>query len=519
LSNTFTRRQFLSGAAATLAAAPALAKPLRSSRGKRNVILIISDTMRRDALGCFGGHWIQTPHLDAFAQKAVHFNHAFLCSFPTVCARHDILTGRYTFTYKPWSPLDRDTVTVQDALRAAGVYTSLVVDTPHPFRRDYNYQRSFDHIHINRGQENDRWELRPLKVKLPCDPHKLRDGVRTVTQYLRNVAGRKTEEDYFCARTMRDATAWIEKNHRRQPFFLYVDTFDPHEPWDPPRSYVEKYDPGYTGEDVIYPRYDRWKEFLTPKELKHCRALYAGEASMVDRWAGHLLTTIERLGLFENTLVLVVADHGFFLGEHGYIGKSFIRGNKFQSLPLYSQICRVPMLAHYPGCRPGSANDSLVQLVNLGPTVLDFLGAKRPDAFQAPSLWPLMEGKQAKVMDVTISSPTLSTSKMKRPQPSNRASITDGRWLLVYGATGHGDTQEHTASVDSRERLVAPLTGEKLVPELYDLQADAGCDHNVIAGHRDLAKELHQRFVEFLRKSPMRTDHLPYFTRMPESEA
>ncbi|HZU37015.1 MAG TPA: sulfatase [Gemmataceae bacterium] len=510
---TITRRRFLAGAA-TLASSPALARPLRSSSGKRNVILIISDTMRRDALGCFGGHWIHTPHLDAFARQAVRLNNAFLCSFPTVCTRHDILTGRYTFTYKPWSPLDRDTVTLQDVLRGAGVYTALVVDTPHPFRTDYNYQRNCDHIHINRGQENDRYETRPLKVKLPCDPHKLRDGTRTVTQYLRNVAGRKVEEDYFCARTMRDAATWLKNNHRRQPFFLYIDTFDPHEPWDPPRSYVEKYDPGYTGENVIYPRYDHWKDFLSPRELRHCRALYAGEASMVDRWAGHLLATIERLNLLENTLVLFVADHGFYLGEHGYIGKSFIRGNRFQSLPLYSQVCRVPMLAHYPGCRPGSANDALVQLVGIAPTILDFLGVKAPASFAAASLWPVLQGKEAKVADIAISSPTLSDRAMKRPQPSNRASITDGRWLLIYGSAGSGDANDHTASVDSRQRLVAPLTGERLTPELFDLRTDPGCEHNVIEAHRDLARDLHGRFLNFLRHSPMRKDHVPFFARI-----
>src|SRR5438876_6482920 len=111
-----TRRRFLASSSAVLAATAAGASPtLRNS--KRNVILIISDTMRRDALGCYGGRWIQTPHLDAFAKRAVRCDNAFLCSFPTVPCRHDILTGRYTFTYKTWSPLDKDTITIQDVLR------------------------------------------------------------------------------------------------------------------------------------------------------------------------------------------------------------------------------------------------------------------------------------------------------------------------------------------------------------------------------------------------------------------
>src|SRR5712692_374141 len=467
-----TRRQFLqssAGIAGTLAAGSAACGRLRSS-GKKNVILIISDTMRRDALGCFGGRWIQTPHLDAFAKRAVRCENAFICSFPTVPTRHDILTGRYTFTYKPWSPLDKETVTLQDVLRPAGVYTALVVDTPHPFKPNYNYQRNFDFAQVNRGQEADDYKTEPIPVKMPCDPKKLRNGTKTVTQYLRNVADRKVEEDYFCARTLRDAADWLDKNHKRQPFFLYVDTFDPHEPWDPPKSYVDKYDADYKGEEAIYPRYDRWKDFLSEAELKHCRALYAGEASLVDRWFGHLVQKIDKLGLLENTLVLFVADHGFYLGEHGYIGKSFIRDNKFQSLPLYSEVCRVPFLAHYPGCKPGSASDALVQLVSLAPTVLDFLGVKAPPEFAAPSLWPVLQGKEAKVADIAISSPNLSHPNLKQPQPTNRATIADGRWLLIYGCAGSGDPTDKTASVDSEQRSVAPLTGEKLAPELYDLR-------------------------------------------------
>jgi arylsulfatase A-like enzyme len=516
-SRRVTRRQFLQSTAVVttgLAAASATAKARAAEQRKRNVILIISDTLRRDALACYGGRWIEMPHLDAFAKTAVRLNNAYLCSFPTVPCRHDILTGRYSFTFKPWAPLDKDAVTLQDVLRAAGVYTALVVDTPHPFKADYNYQRNFDFVQVNRGQENDEYKTEPIPVKLPCDPKKLRNGEKVVTQYLRNVADRKVEEDYFCARTLRGAADWLAKNHKRQPFFLYVDTFDPHEPWDPPQSYVSKYDPGYRGEEVIYPRYDRWKDFLSEAELKHCRALYAGEASMVDRWVGHLLEKIEKLGLLDNTLILIVADHGFYLGEHGYIGKMLIRENKAQYVPLYSEVCRVPMLAHYPGCKPGTALDTLAQLISLGPTVLDFLGVKAPPTFAAPSLWPVLQSKEAKVIDIAISAPNLSHAELKQPQPSTRATITDGRWLLVYGCAGTGDPHDLTATVDSQQRLVAPLSGEKLAPELYDLRDDPGCVRNVIADQKDRAGDLHRRFVAFLQRSPMKKEHVDFFLKI-----
>jgi arylsulfatase A-like enzyme len=509
------RRQFLQAGVAAGVAAPALAAPApRLAAGKRNAILIITDTMRRDALNCFGGRWVQTPHLDAFARSSVRFPNAYHCSFPTVPTRHDILTGRYTFTYKPWSPLDPDTVTLQGVLRAHGVYNALVADTPHPFRPDYNYQRGFDFVQINRGQEIDPYRLDPVPVRIPCDPRKLRNGEVVITQYLRNVVDRKVEEDYFCAQTMRAAADWLEKNQRRQPFFLYVDTFDPHEPWDPPAAYVKRYDPDYHGQEVIYPRYDRWRDFLTEAELKHCRALYAGEASLVDRWVGHLLETIKRLGLLENTLVIHVADHGFYLGEHGYIGKSLVRGRYYQNLALYSEVCRIPLAIHYPGCRPGSAPDALAQTVNLAPTILDFFGIPKPASFAAPSLWSVLKGDQQSVNDIVISSPTLSMPQVQKPHPTDRATISDGRWLLIYGSTAAAEPGDTTLSVDSQKRWVSKLSGESLVPELYDLTEDPGCIRNVIADQRDPAQRLHQQFLAFLKRSPMRRDHLDFFRNL-----
>src|SRR5262249_20554180 len=244
LTLPITRRRFVQATAAGLATAIGTAAYLK--KGKRNVIVIVSDSMRRDALECYGGRWVRTPRLSAFAKTAVLCDKAFLSSFPTVPCRHDLLTGQYTFTFKPWSALGSRTVTLPEVLRSAGMYTALVADTPYPYFPENGYQRGFDHVHIVRGQERDPFARVALPVTLPCNAEKLRDGDWAVTQYLRNVAvaRRKVEEDYFSARTLREAAAWLDKSHRRQPFFLFVDTFDPHEPWDPPKSYVDLYDPG-----------------------------------------------------------------------------------------------------------------------------------------------------------------------------------------------------------------------------------------------------------------------------------
>src|SRR3990170_4852212 len=103
-----------------------------------NIILIISDTFRRDHLGCYGNEWIHTEGLDAFAAKSLVFDRAYSASFPTVPHRHDVLTGRFTFTYADWAPLRAQEVVLAQALGAAGYTTMMVCDTPHIMQHGYN---------------------------------------------------------------------------------------------------------------------------------------------------------------------------------------------------------------------------------------------------------------------------------------------------------------------------------------------------------------------------------------------
>lgn len=475
-----------------------------------NVILVISDTLRRDFLGCYGNDWIYTPHLDRFAKMSLIFDQAWICSFPTVPCRHDILTGRYTFTYKPWSPLDPETVTLQETLNKFDIITALFADTPHPFTPGYNYQRGFKVWEIIRGQEHDNWKSDPAEVKLPCAPEKLRNPWTTVVQYLRNVSYRQFEEDYFVARTMREAAKWLERNYDRR-FFLYVDTFDPHEPWDPPKYYVDLYDPGYKGEKVIYPRYDLC-DYLTKEELNHCRALYAGEVTLVDHWFGYLLDRIESLGLLKNTAIIFTTDHGFYFGEHGYIGKSLVTEKYQQAIPLYPEVAHIPLLIYIPGIEGGKRISALVSLVDLMPTILDLLGVPIPETVQSHSILPIIEGKVDKIRDFVVASPTISHKGIKVPHPTNRSSITDGEWLLIYGSQVDRVTEPHlTAMVDSILRTVKTLEKGPIKPKLFHLPNDPECKRDVIEKHRDVAEKLHKKYVELLEACNVPKEHLQFF--------
>jgi len=459
---------------------------------KRNVIFIVSDTFRRDHLRCYGNTWIKTKYLEEFASKSIIFDRAYCASFPTVPARRDIFTGRYTYTYAGWEPLRPDDRVIAEMLREAGILTYLIADTPHFLRDGYNFQRGFHGWMWIRGQENDFYLVSPEKVKFPCDPSKLRSPDFTVVQYLRNISLRRYESDFFVAQTMTEAVKWLERNYGRQGFFLYIDTFDPHEPWDPPKWYIEMYDPGYSGEEVIYPRYD-YCDYLTEEELKHVRALYAAEVTLVDRWFGYLYQKIEDMGLFDNTMIIFTTDHGFLLGEHNIVGKSIIRGKEFSFIPLYEEIARIPLIIYHPEIEGGKRVDAIVQLPDLVPTILEFFGVKIPETVEGMSLIPLMKGEVEEIHEFTVSSPTIKGG----PVANKCTTISTKKWSLIFSGKPVEKTTE-IRDVDSLAKKAKKT--EKIRIELYDLEKDPKQENNIAEENMDVVRELIHKYIDFLRK-------------------
>ena len=187
-------------------------------------------------------------------------------------------------------------------------------------------------------------------------------------------------------------------NRKWDPFYLHLDIFDPHEPWDPPQWYVDRYDPGYEGREIIFPLYAA-ADYLTPAELNHCRALYAGEVSLVDTWLGRFMVTLENMGLLDNTAIILASDHGFYLGEHNWMGKTSIQKGLHRFVPLYEEVAHVPQIVYLPGAKPGRSN-ALVQPVDIAPTVLrgdltapGMPAQPTPGSMQGSSWMPLLAGR------------------------------------------------------------------------------------------------------------------------------
>lgn len=445
-----------------------------------NFIVIMCDTLRYDHIGFHGNSNVHTPYIDDFAAQSVVFDRAYAGGFPTLLNRAELFTGRYTFTYMGWEDMHQDEVVLAQTLNEVGYTTGVVFDTWHLKAHQFSFDRGFQSWHWIRGQENDRYHTTPLAPTLPADPSKLRHGTQVIQQYLRNVSKRQSEADYFCAQTMQTAIEWLRDIYDKNGFFLQIDTFDPHEPWDPPQSYVDLYDPDYVGEEVIYPAYAP-ANFLTPEELSHTRALYAAEVSLVDRWLGALFAELDQLGLWDNTVVFLTADHGILLGEHGAIGKAWSHEGYYECYPLYEELIHIPLMVRAPGVPPRRISD-LAQPADIMPTILEWAGARPPSTIQGASLVAAIEdqeGSHTPPHDYVISGRSLKLSPGTEP----RCTVTDGEWTLIDGGG-------HAAS------------------ELYYLPDDPQQETNLLWDHCDVARNLHAQFIAFLESQGTLEDYI-----------
>jgi len=429
--------------------------------------------------------------------------------------RRDLFTGRFSGTYSYWAPLPADEVVLADVLTKAGYTTMMVTDCPHTLENGYHFDRGFMGWEWIRGQETDRWRTDPEAPTLPAAAWKLREGEAAFGDlpHRRNTARWQSEEERFAPRTMIEAGRWLERNYQStKPFFLYVDTFDPHEPWDPPQWYVDLYDPGYSGDVVDNPLYTK-SDYLTPEELRHTRALYAAECTMVDRWIGHLLDRLDDTGQADNTVVIITTDHGFLHGEHGYIGKTIMdlegRGvaPTFSNLPLWEEIAHVPFIVRIPEGRIGRSS-AFVQPPDVMPTILSLAGVERPPTVQGRSFARPLRNDGDAVNDAALSFPSLILGGMG----AARITITTDRWSYVCGPTAFDERlgeniqqliarEKHnpytTKAVDGYEkRLNISFTAPD---ELYDLTSDPEQKVDLIEQHPDVARSLRKDIMDRLR--------------------
>ncbi len=358
-----------------------------------NAVVVLLDSLNRLLLGAYGGSEFATPNLDRFAQRALRFERHYAGSLPCMPARHDILCGALDFLWKPWGSIEIWEHAITAHLRDAQVTTVLISDHPHLFETGgENYHTDFTAWDYLRGHESDPWKTRPDASWIGAPSfgrgHMPYDNSRG---YFRDAA------DFPGPRTMAAAARWIDAHARlHDRFFLFVDEFDPHEPFDTPEPYASMYDATWEGPHLIWPPYTDeafTRGVLTPRQAQQIRACYGAKLTMIDAWFGRILDAIDRQQLWDTTAVIVCTDHGHYLGEKEIWGKP--------PVPVYEPLGHIPLLIAWPGVTPGNRS-ALTTSVDLCATLLDIFGVSVQHRTHGRSLVPLIRGETTSVRESAL---------------------------------------------------------------------------------------------------------------------
>ena len=413
----------------------------RSPGRPRNVAVVLLDSLNRHMLGSYGGDEFDTPNLDRFATgRATRFTNHVTGSLPCMPARHDILCGALDFLWKCWGSIELWEKPITAQLHDAGIVTQLVTDHPHLFETGgENYHTDFGGWEYLRGHEGDPWRTwaDPSWVGAPVGP------ARPGGWYYERVAGFeaftraydtarthfRAEEDFPGPKTMAFAARWLREAtpHHHDGWFLFVDEFDPHEPFDTPEPWASRYQGGdYDGELLIWPPYADGaitEQQLTEAEGRHVRANYGAKLSMIDHHFGRILDAFDEQDLWEDTALIVCTDHGHYLGERR-------RGRDLwgkPAVPQFEPLGHTPLLVAWPGVEGGDTCDALTTNVDIHATIADVYGVQPSHRTHGASIRPLLDGTSPAIRDWAIGGVFGSWVQ-----------VTDGRHRYARAAEGDG---------------------------------------------------------------------------------
>jgi arylsulfatase len=406
----------------------------RAAGDRPNVLLVMLDQMRWDAIAHHGNGAVRTPAMDALCRRGTTFSRAYTPSPVCVPSRAALLTGllpHRSGVVSNATPLAEGTDTVAHAMRRAG-YDTCAIGKMHftPVRADHGFDRMLLSEEIPDRVEDDDYlqDLVAAGFGHVEEPH----GVRHELYYTPQPS-QLPEQHHTTAWTGRRTVEFLEQRAARdpaEPFFCFTSFIKPHPPFDPPSPWHRMYDPLDMPDPVrelgeldalsYQQRIQHRVKWMPPDadllRLRTMRAYYYACVSFVDAWLGRISETLERTGLAENTVVVLTSDHGEYLGDHWSFGK---RG-------FHEVTAGIPLVVAGPGVRAGVCSDALVMLPDVTATLADAAGAElavRPDG---ESLLPLLAGERTTHHDWL-------SGQLGEGAPALYMA-TDDRWKYVYGA-------------------------------------------------------------------------------------
>jgi arylsulfatase len=359
-----------------------------------NILWICTDQQRWDTIHALGNAQIRTPNIDRLVREGVAFTRAY-CQSP-ICtpSRASFLTGMYP------SSIHACCNGNEHWAEAAPLVTKLLKDGGYDcglagkfhlagagFRRE---PRPHDD-----GYRVFHWSHDP-RDRFPAG-HAYADWIRSQGYSLAEFNKDMSQIPPHLHQTTwcTDRAIDFLEEERDGPWLMSVNVFDPHAPFDPPQSYLER----YLGQEVPQPHFQEgdlaaqarlagidFQQATDPRtpEMQRIIAAYYAMIELIDDNVGRLLAALERTGQREQTLIIFMSDHGEMLGDHGLL----LKGCRF-----YEGLVRVPLIFSWPGqVQPGVVSDALVELTDITPTLLAIAGQPQPERVQGRSLWPILSG-------------------------------------------------------------------------------------------------------------------------------
>jgi len=423
-------------------AMPALPCPRSPFTGKAstpiNVILISIDTLRADHLGCYGYHRPTSPNLDGLAGSGLLFRQMIAPNIPTSPGYTSMLSGVTAFHHGVVAhgvlhvPLADDLTFLPEALRGAGYATAAVTNLA---TMRHWFVRGWSHL---------------------MDPSHPRHQT-VLAEHVNDLA-----------------LPWL-RQHRRQPFFLFLHYWDTHTPYRPPDSMRRLYyqgdenDPANHSLDrhrqqLVYPFYHKWwlEDLGGVTDAEYLTALYDAEITYVDARLGDLFAGIERLGLADDTAIFVTADHGENMTEHDFY---------YCHMGLYEPVAHIPLIARVPGAPPGAV-EALVQHIDLAPTIADLCGVARPTGWLGGNLLDVAAG---------------------RVPGAEFAVLSEAVWQARVGL--------RTSRYKFLRTLDKGAYADRPARELYDLESDPGEMNNLLEARPEVVQDLEYRLDRWLEEA------------------
>lgn len=454
-------------AAAAVTPVPKEVVPERIKGAKpHNVVFILSDDHRFDAMSFLGHQLAQTPHMDAMAANGVYLKNAFVTTSLCSPSRASILTGLYTFRHRVIDNnrlVPKGTIFFPQYLQKAGYATAFIgkwhmggaSDEPRP---------GFDHWVSFRGQGH----------YLPPNP-----------DYTLNVDGKRVKQKGYITDELTDyAVDWLaQQNPKEKPFFLYLSHKAVHARFVPRKRDAGKFaNLPFTrpvteaNTEENYRNRPRWVHdqrnswhgvdfpYHSSLDIEQFYKRYCETLIGVDDSIGRVMDQLKKMGVYDDTLVIYMGDNGFMFGEHGLIDKRV----------AYETSIRVPMLMQCPNLfKGGTVVKQMVANIDIGPTVMEAMGLKKPPHMDGDSFLQLAQGKPIPWRD---------------------------KFLYVYYWEKNFPQSPTVFSIRGDRYKYITFYGLWDADELYDIQNDPDERHNLLyePKYKQIAKDLETQLYEMM---------------------